>query len=123
MTMAFQKIEENIIFTDKDDLIFTHFYLQTRKKGIESSPKDISLLVTLYKQNGYSNKDEQEAFFSECIDKKYKKTIQSIRNALNKYTEEGILVKPKNSQRYVNEEFAPSYQDNKMGVIYKMTHV
>ena len=120
--MAFLKIEENIIFPERDDLIFTHFYLQTKKREIESSPKDISLLVELYKQGGYSNKEQQEAFFLKCIEKNYKKTIQSIRNTLNKYTEKGILVKPKNSQRYIDEDFSPAYQDNKIGVIYKMTH-
>ena len=61
--MAFLRIDENIIFDNKDDLIFTHFYLQTRKKNIETSPKDISLLVELYKQGGYNNKEEQEIFF------------------------------------------------------------
>lgn len=120
--MYFLKIEENIIFPDKDDLIFTHFYLQTRKRGIEPSSKDISLLVELYKQNGYSNKEEQELFFNICIKKNYKKTIQSIRNTLNTYTERGILVKPKNSQRYINETFAPTYQDSKIGILYKMSH-
>lgn len=120
--MAFLKIEENIIFPLKDDLIFTHFYLQMKKRNIEVSPKNLSLLVELYKIGGYSTKEQQTAFFNTCLEKKYKQCIQSIRNTLNEYTEQGILTKPKNSQRFVREDFSLPYQDNKIGVIYKMTH-
>ena len=120
--MSFLKIEENIIFKERDTLISTHFYLQLKKIGINASPKDLGLLVELYKAGGYSNREEQDAFFQSCIEHKYKKTVQSVRNTLNKYTEKGILLKPKNSQRYISEEFAPSYNNVKLGIIYKMTH-
>lgn len=121
--MSFLKIEESIVFNDRDNLISTHFYLQLKKLGIAISPKDLSLLVEFYKMGGYSNKDEQNLFFKKCIDNKYKKTMQSVRNTLNKYTKKGILLRPKNSQRYMSEEFAPEYSDTKLGIIYKMTHV
>lgn len=120
--MSFLKIEENIVFKERDSLISTHFYLQLKKYDIDASPKDLELLVELYKLGGYSNKQQQNEFFQACIEKNYKKTIQSVRNTLNKYTEKGILLKPKNSQRYINQKFAPSYSDVKMGIIYKMTH-
>lgn len=120
--MSFLKIEESIVFKDRDNLISTHFYLQLKKMNIAISPKDLFLLVELYKMGGYSNKDEQNRFFDICIRNKYKKTIQSVRNTLNKYTEKGILLKPKNSQRYISGDFAPEYTDTKLGIIYKMTH-
>lgn len=120
--MSFLKIEETITFPEKDSLISTHFYLQLKKYGIPISPKDLGLLVELYKLGGYSNKEEQATFFQTCLDKKFKKTIQSVRNTLNKYTERGILLKPKNSQRFISEDFSPAYSDIKLGIIYKMTH-
>ena len=61
--MSFLKIEESIIFDQKDTLISTHFYLQLKKQNINASPKDLGLLVELYKLGGYSNKEEQDKFF------------------------------------------------------------
>ncbi len=120
--MSFLKIEETITFPEKDSLISTHFYLQLRKHDIPISPKDLGLLVELYKIGGYSNKEEQAQFFDTCLRKRYKKTVQSVRNTLNKYTEKGILLKPKNSQRFISESFSPAYNNTRLGIIYKMTH-
>lgn len=120
--MSFLKIEETITFKDKEELISIHFYLQLKKHNILISPKDLGLLVELYKAGGYSNKEEQALFFQTCLDKKFKKTVQSVRNTLNKYTEKGILIKPKNSQRVISSDFSPAYSETRLGIIYKMTH-
>lgn len=120
--MSFLKIEETIIFDDKDELLSAHLYLQLKKRGIHISPKDLALIVELYNQGGYSTKFEQDRFFDSCLSKKFKKTTQSIRNTLNKFTKIKVLSKDKNYERYINKDFLPTLNDSKMGFIYKMTH-
>lgn len=121
--MAFLKIEEQLIFDNQKDLITVHFYLLLKKKNIDVSPKDLDLLVELYRLGGYSSKEERDNFLNRCVENEYKRSVQSVRNTLNFFTEKGILVKPKNSQRYVSKDFSPEYNGEKIGIIYKMTHV
>ena len=60
---------------------------QLKKKNIHVSPKDLNLLVELYRMGGYEDKVEQSEFFDKCIKHQYKKTVQSVRNTLNNNTD------------------------------------
>lgn len=120
--MSFLTIEEKLIFEDQKELITTHFYLLLKKKGLDVSPKDLDLLVELYRTGGYSTKEERDNFLNKCLENDYKRSLQSVRNTLNFFTEKGILVKPKNSQRYISRDFSPEYNGEKIGITYKMTH-
>ncbi len=120
--MSFYIIQDNITLGSKDELIAAHIYMQFKKHNIHFSENDISVIVELYNINGYHNKEEQDAFFKTCIEKKYKSVAQSVRNTLNKYTEAGFLSKPKNLQRFVNKDFIPDIQNSKIGAIYKLTY-
>lgn len=121
--MPFYIIQDSITLRSRDELIATHIYMQFKKHNITFSENDINVLVELHKMNGYRNKEEQDTFFKTCLDKNYKKVEQSVRNTLNKYTEAGFLVKPRNLQRFVNKDFIPSIQNDKIGAIYKLSYV
>lgn len=120
--MSFFILEDNITLRNKDELISTHIYMQFIKENIHFSQNDISVIVELYKMNGYKNKEEQDVFFKICLDKGYKSGIQSIRNTLNKYTSAGFLVKPRNLQRFVDTLFIPDMSNTKVGAIYKISY-
>ena len=120
--MSFFILEDNIVLKNKHELISAHVYMRLKKDNVHFSENDINVLVELYMMNGYSNKEEQDTFFQNCIDKKYKGNIQSIRNTLNQYTNAGYLEKPKNLKRFVKDSFIPSIKAKKIGAIYKLTY-
>lgn len=120
--MSFCIIEDSIVLKSRDELISAHIYMQFKKHNIHFSENDINVIVELYKMNGYKNEEEQVLFFKNCLDKYYKSGAQSIRNTLNKYTKAGFLSKPKNLQRFVNKDFIPDIDSDKVGAIYKLTY-
>lgn len=121
-TMSFYILEDNIILNNKHDLVCAHIYLQFKKDGVSFSENDINILAELYISNGYKNKAEQDLFFKMCLNKKYKKSFQSIRNTLNNYTNLGFLLKPKNLQRFVNVSLIPKIDAGNIGAIYKLSY-
>lgn len=120
--MNVNKIAEVMLLKDKRDVLRIHLYSKLIQKDIIPYDKDLDVLINLYEMGGYSNEKEQTQFFNSCINKKYKKSIQSIRNTLALYTEIGILNKPKNKKRFVSESWIPSSMDSILFLDYKISH-
>lgn len=120
--MNINKVAEVLLLKNKRDVVRIHLYTKLIEKGIIPYDKDLDVLINLYEIGGYSNEREQTQFFNSCLNNKYKKSIQSIRNTLAKYTEIGILKKPKNKERFVSEKWIPSSFDSKLFLDYKISH-
>lgn len=120
--MNVDKIAEVMLLKDRRDVVRIHFYIKLIQKGIVPYDKDLDVLINLYEMGGYSNEKEQLQFFNSCIYNKYKKSIQSIRNTLAKYTEIGVLNKPKNKKRFISDVWMSPFNDNILFLDYKISH-
>lgn len=120
--MDIKVISEKMLLKDRKDVLRLHLYSKLLNKGIVPYEKDLDILVTLYEYGGYRNNKEQNEFFTLCLDNSLKKSIQSIRNTLAKYTDLGVLDKPKNTIRFLNESWLPKLDGNKIVLDYKISH-
>jgi hypothetical protein len=120
--MDIKIISEKLLLKDRKDVLRLHLYALLLNKGITPYEKDLDILVTLYEYGGYKNSKEQHAFFTLCLDKSLKKSIQSIRNTLAVYTDLGVLDKPKNTIRHLNKEWLPRMDGNQIVLDYKISH-
>jgi hypothetical protein len=115
-------ITEKLLLKDRRDVLRLHLYSRLLDKGVVPYEKDLDILITLYEYGGYRNNKEQQKFFDICIDSSLKKSIQSIRNTLAKYTDLGVLDKPKNTIRFINEAWLPKLDGNQIVLDYKISH-
>lgn len=120
--MDIKIISEKMLLKDRKDVLRLHLYSKLLNKGIVPYDRDLDILVSLYEYGGYKNSKEQNEFFNLCLDKSLKKSIQSIRNTLAKYTDLGVLDKPKNTIRFMNENWLPKLNGNKIVLDYKISH-
>jgi hypothetical protein len=98
-------LEDKILLEDKDDVIRVYIYTKLTQWGVKPYEHDIDILLELYNLGGYKNKEQQLGFINSCLEKKFKRTAQSVRNTLSKYTGLRILNKPKNSCLSLSKEF------------------
>lgn len=115
-------ISERLLLKDRKDVLRVHLYCMILNKGVVPYEKDLDVLIALYEMGGYSNGEEQAKFFSDCIERKFKRTIQSIRNTLAKYTEIGVLKRPRNKKRFLSEDCLPSVTTNKIILNHQISH-
>lgn len=119
--MIIKSFDDKIVVTNRRDVIKIHLYSKLIEAGIQPYERDIELILELYFFGGY-NEDTQISFFDMCLEKRYKKSQQSIRNTLSKYTSLGVLEKPKNKRLYVSSRFIPLIECDLLVLQHKVTH-
>lgn len=112
--MVAKSFSEKIILKTRRDVLRLHLYKKFLQHGIRPYENDISIIVELYCLGGYGDEDRQEQFFTMCIQKKLKKSRQSVRNTCSKYTSLGVLEKTRNLSLHVSEKFIPSIEFDKL---------
>ena len=102
--MITKSFAHTIVLPTRRDVLRVHLYGKLIEFGIQPFENDIDVVIELYCFGGY-NDETQKGFFDICLAKKYKKSEQSVRNTLSKYTSLGVLEKPKNKQLFVSDKF------------------
>ncbi len=103
---------ERIPVKDKDDALAMHLMIKCREKGIVLSEADIMCLIELY-HTGYS-----EEFYTNCVEKGYYKSEQTVRNSVSKMNKLGILSYEKRGDRAIEPEFVPEITEDKFIMQY-----
>lgn len=120
--MVYKYFSDVILLPSKKDVLRVHLYVKFIQYGIQPYENDLDIVLELYCFGGYNNSESQDKFFDICLEKKYKKSRQSIRNTLSKYTNLGVFEKPKNTILSVSEKFIPSVECDKLALLHKISH-
>lgn len=120
--MIIKSLSDKVLLRSKKDVLRLHLYLKFLQYGIKPFENDIDIIVELYLFGGYTNSDEQNQFIKICLDKKLKKSSQSVRNTLSKYVILGIFSKPKNSVLKIEDKFIPSIEFDKLILQHTVSH-
>jgi hypothetical protein len=119
--MIIKSFPDIIVLPTKRDVLRVHLYSKLIEFGIPPFENDIDIILELYHYGGY-NDDTQKGFFDICLEKKYKKSVQSVRNTLSTYTSLGVLEKPKNKQLFVSDKFIPTVECDLLVLEHKVSH-
>lgn len=120
--MIIKSFPDVVVLPSKREVLRVHLYMKFVEHGIKPYENDIDIVIELYCFGGYTKSDKQEEFFNICLEKGFKKTKQSIRNTLSKYTELGVFEKPKNVCLHVSDKFIPSVDFDILVLQHKITH-
>jgi len=120
--MVIKSFLDKVLLPDKRDVLRVHLYLKFLQYGISPYENDINIVIELYTFGGYTNSQKQEEFFDLCLDKKYKKSRQSIRNTLSKYTNLGVFEKPRNTSLSVSSKYIPQISFDRLLLQHTVTH-
>lgn len=120
--MVIKAFPDKIILPSRKDVLRVHLYLKFIQYDIQPFENDIDIMLELYLFGGYKNAGEQDKFFDICLEKQYKKSRQSIRNTLSKYTHLGVLEKPRNTSLHVSPKFIPSVAFDRLVLQHVVTH-
>lgn len=120
--MIIKSFPDVVVLPTKRDVLRVHLYLKFVQYGIKPFEKDIDIVLELYCFGGYNNAEKQDEFFNICLEKKYKKSKQSIRNTLSTYTNLGIFEKPKNTSLRVSDKYIPNIAYDLLVLEHKVTH-
>lgn len=120
--MEYKLIKDKVLLQTKRDTIRVHLYLKLVQYGIKPFENDIDIILELYMFGGYSNSEEQNKFIKSCIEKKLKKSEQSVRNTLSKYVSNGVFEKPKNTVLTLSDKFLPKIKFDKLILEHIVSH-
>ena len=120
--MIIKSFVDKVLLPDKTDVLRVHLYLKFLQYGIQPYENDINIVLELYSFGGYSNSQKQDEFFDLCLEKKYKKSKQSIRNTLSKSTNLGVFEKPRNTSLSVSSKYIPQIEFDKILLQHIVTH-
>ena len=120
--MVIKSFLDKVLLPDKRDVLRVHLYLKFIQHGIHPYENDMNIVLELYCFGGYNNSSKQDEFFDLCLQKKYKKSRQSIRNTLSKYTNLGVLDKPRNTILSVSPRYIPTADFDRLLLQHTITH-
>jgi hypothetical protein len=120
--MVIKQFLDKVLLPDKKDVLRMHLYLKFLQYGIQPFENDMNIVIELYCFGGYNNTEKQEKFFNMCLDKKYKKSKQSVRNTLSKYTNLGVLEKPRNTSLSVSSKYIPPIEFDRLLLQHTISH-
>lgn len=120
--MIIKSFLDKVLLPDKRDVLRVHLYLKFLQYGITPYENDMDIVLELYCFGGYSSSDKQDQFFDTCLEKKYKKSKQSIRNTLSKYTNLGVFEKPRNTSLSVSSKFIPHIEFDRLLLQHTVSH-
>ena len=120
--MNYKAFTDKVLVPEKRDVLRVHLYFKLIQYGIRPFENDINIILELYTFGGYSNAEEQSKFIKICMDKKLKKSEQSVRNTLSKYTSIGVFDKPKNTTLQLNDKYIPRIECDKLILQHIISH-
>lgn len=120
--MVIKSFLDKVLLPEKRDVLRIHLYLKFLQYGIQPYENDMNIVIELYIFGGYSNSQKQEEFFDICLEKKYKKSRQSIRNTLSKYTNLGVFEKARNTSLTVSSKYIPSVECDRLLLQHTISH-
>lgn len=120
--MVIKSITDKVLLNDKRDVIRLHLYFKLLQYDVKALDNDIDIMIELYMFGGYKTPEEQYKFIELCMNKKLKKSDQSLRNTLSKYVRLKVFDKPKNSTLSINEKYIPSLECDKLVLSYTISH-
>lgn len=120
--MVIKSFVDKVLLVDRRDVLRMHLYLKFLQYGIHPYENDMNIIIELYCFGGYDNVKKQDEFFNICLEKKYKKSKQSIRNTLSKYTGLGVFEKIRNASLSVSSKYIPSIQFDKLLLQHTISH-
>jgi len=115
--MSVDLIKDKITVSDKTEALRLHLLIKSFQTGLNLSESDINSLVEL-SIVGYNPE-----FFKACVDKGYYKSEQTVRNAIAKMTNMGILYYRKRGERKINEDFLPKTSSDKVMFQYLVGNI
>ena len=120
--MEIKSFSDKVLLPTKRDVLRVHLYFKLLENNIRPFENDMDIILELYFYNGYHNSDEQASFIKVCIDKKYRKSDQSLRNALSKYAKLGVFTKPKNTVLHVSDDYIPQVKNDRLILQHIISH-
>lgn len=120
--MQIKAFSDTVLLSKKKDVLRLHLYLKFLQYGIKPFENDINIILELYLFGGYKTKEEQEKFIKLCLDKKLKRSGQSVRNTLSTYVTRKVCDKPKKSMLSLNEKFIPQVTCDKLVLQHVISH-
>lgn len=120
--MNIKAFSDKVLLPQLRDVLRVHLYLKLLQYGIKPFENDIDIMIELYLFGGYNNSEEQSKFIKICMEKKLKKSDQSVRNTLSKYVSRGVFDKPRNTVLSVSEKFAPKVECDKLVLQHLISH-
>lgn len=120
--MEIKSFSDIVLLPDKKDVLRVHLYFKLLQYGIKPFENDIDIMLELYLFGGYSNSEQQSQFIKLCIDKKLKKSDQSVRNTLSKYVRRGVFEKKRNTSLTISDKFIPLVVCDKLVLQHTVSH-
>lgn len=111
-------LEDKIRLRSKREVLRLFLYTKLIEKGIVFSSSELDVLMELYEMGGYYDIDNELSFFNQCIDKKYRNSLQSVRNVLTKFVNLGVVKKPKIHKRFISEDYLPQIDSEQVGLMF-----
>lgn len=120
--MIIKSVSDTVLLPHKRDVLRVHLYFKLLQHGIKPHENDIDIILELYLFGGYTNSEQQATFIKICMDKKLKKSDQSVRNTLSKYVNAGVFKKPRNTTLSLDDRFLPLVQCDKIVLKHLISH-
>ena len=120
--MEIKSFSDTVLLSNKKDVLRVHLYFKLLQNNIRPFENDMDIILELYLYGGYSTAEQQASFIKICMDKKYKKSNQSLRNTLSKYVKNGIFIKPKNTVLSISENYIPSVKYDQLILQHIISH-
>lgn len=120
--MIIKAIGDKVLLPTRKDVLRIQLYTKLVQYGVRPLQNDMEVMLELYLFGGYNTPEEQYKFIDICMDKKLKKSKQSVRNTLSKYVNAGVFSKPKNSTLHMNEKFIPFVDCDKLMLQHTISH-
>lgn len=121
--MVIKRLTDTALLGNVKDVMRVHLYFKLLQNGIRPFETDMDIILELYFFGGYDNVEEQAEFINICLNKKYRRSYQSVRNTISKYIGIGVFDKPKNTILHVNEKFIPKIVDcDKLVLQHTISH-
>lgn len=102
-------------FKSKQDALMFHLLAVSTEEGLRLSSGDIGVVIQIYSE-GY-NKN----IFTQCVEKGYFRSEQTVRNSVAKLTKIGILLKSK-GDRQVDAKFLPEPKESDFIFNYQVNY-
>ncbi len=116
--MEIKALKDTVLLQNREDVLRVHLYFKFIQHNIRPFENDMDIVLELYMFGGYNNAVEQGKFIQICMDKKLKKSTQSIRNTLSKYVSNGVFYKILK----VSEQFIPEIKCDKLMLQHIISH-
>jgi len=120
--MNIKAFADKTLLPTRKDVLRVHLYFKLIQHNIKPFENDIDIMLELYTFGGYDNAEKQAKFINLCMEKKLKKSHQSIRNTLSKYVNAGVFNKPRNTVLSLNEKFIPRVECDKLVLQHTISH-